>query len=364
MANDASSTYSRHCGDGLDCPGARLITDRLRSTAARRSPPIAMVDDSFSALGVLLTLYAAFTRVLPPLFRYPLPPVSDLYDLYIGFNPFVTHFCLYLLAIPLHLVLALPSSSALTLTDRLFPLNPPLTALMYALHAPLSSDRRTALLPDARLALLAAITLLWATQALRTSLAAGAYAYAAEDARYTALRARLGVAPFALLSLTLSLLTLTSQSFLTSPLSFVWTHRAPPAPLPLSPTDYVLFTLLLLALVTKETAHRQAAAFHARHPDKAFVTTGLHAWLRQPAVLAELAFWWAYFAFAAVEASALAIWPAVGPLSYTCIACAWTAFSERELAGDAEYAQFQKEVWCFLPTPPKRPVVAQGKKVN
>lgn len=323
-----------------------------------------MVDESFSAAGVLLTLYAAFTRVLPPFFRYPLPPLSDFYDLYIGFNPFVTHFCLYLLALALHLLLTVPSSSALTLTDRLFPLNPPLIALMYSLHAPLSSDRRTALLPDARLALLTLATLLWSAQVLRTSIAAGYYAYAVEDARYAGLRTRIGAIPFALLSLTASFATLTSQSLLTAPLSFVWNHRAPPSPNPLTPIDYFLFAVLLLALFAKEASDRQAAAFFARNPDKTFVTTGLHAWVRQPAVLAELSFWWAYYAFAAVQAGAFAIWPALGPVGYSCIACAWTAFSETAMAEDEEYAKFQKEVWCFIPTPPTKPVVTEGKKVN
>lgn len=321
-----------------------------------------MVDEAFSAVGAVLLLYAAFTRVIPPLFRYPLPPISELYDLYIGFNPFVSHFCIYLASLPLQLALSLFSSSALTVTDRLFPFGPTVISFMYAVHAPLSSDRRTGGLPDARLSLLAFILLLWASQVLRSSVAAGYYSWGVEDGRYERLRARLGRIGFALLSLTGVCASTTAQFLITSPLSFVWTGRAAPQAGSLDAVDAALASVLFLTVLCKELCSAQSAAFFEAHPERKFVDTGIHGWVRQPVVLAEVCFWWAFYLFAVGQAKSFAIWPLLGPLWYSFIVCGWTLHSERAMAEDKEYAKFQSNVWCFLPTPPSAPTPTTAEK--
>jgi steroid 5-alpha reductase family enzyme len=322
-------------------------------------------------LGAVLTMYASFSRVLLPLAKWPPPAASDLYDTYIGLNPMVTHFVAHLLSLPLLLVLSVAAPSVIAVNDRMFPYLPLVSAALYTAHAPLSWDRRTDGLPDARLCLMSALVALWSVQCFRSSHELGCSGRNAGDSRHKKFRAYYGRVAFALLSLSFTVVNTFVQFFMLVPLYFAWNARASPtAGNNLTTVDWALAAGIVGAIALKETCRRQSVAFMSANPEAAFVTAGIHAWVRQPAALAELMHWWMFFGFAASQAGGtLWTWPLVGPVCYTAVVLFWMMLGERSLANEhPSYRTVQSKVWLLLPRPPRRapapPGRVSGKKDN
>lgn len=307
---------------------------------------------TYDFFGALLTVHAASTRVLPDLVRWPPPSPQDVYDAYIGLTPIVPHLYLFLLSMPLQLAAGLAISSlpaAHGVSVGLLCLD---AAVLYAAHAPLSSDRRTGGLPDLRLALMAALLSLYALQQIVTL----RRARAARAARVTAAFGPLKAGVVALVSAGLDTLSL---FFRTAPLYFAWSTRAPPARPGLLLSDAALAAAALVALAAQHRVAAELAAAAAASPRRGYAESGLHARLRRPGDMADALFWAAFFGFGAARAGRVNVWPAAG-LAHYAMSLIFGAVLDEVSLGRVEpaYRPRKSTVWMFLPLAASPKVVA------
>lgn len=134
---------------------------------------------------MLQTISVATERILPTLLQSP--TLATLYDTVIALNPGVTAFWMIPFFAVLQLALSILTRSY-AWNDRLWSLIPPAFALLFLLHAPLSADRRTASLPDVRLAIMSLLVILWGCRLTFNAARRGFYTPGFYDYRYVWLR--------------------------------------------------------------------------------------------------------------------------------------------------------------------------------
>lgn len=298
---------------------------------------------AYDFFGALLTVHAASTRVLPDLVCWPPPSPQAVYDAYIGLTPIVPHLYLFLLSMPLQLLAGLAISSlpaAHGVSVGLLCLD---AAVLYAAHAPLSSDRRTAGLPDLRLALMATLLSLYALQQIFTL----RRARAARSARVTAAIGFVKAGGVALFSAASDTLTLFLR---TSPLYFAWSARAPPARASLGASDAALAAAALVALAAQHSVAAELAAAAAASPRRGYADSGLHTRLRRPGDMADALFWAAFFGFGAARAGRVDVWPVAGVALHAVSLILGAVLDEAVLANvEPGYRKRKGTVWMFLP---------------
>lgn len=236
-------------------------------------------------------------------------------------------------------------------TDRLWSLVPIVYVASFALAAHLA---------DARLDVMAALTVLWGARLTFNFARKGGYS-GVEDYRWAVLRARMPSWRFQLFNLSFiagyqNLLLL----LISLPADTAFAHRtrafgAPDA----------LLALLFLALLAGETAADQqqwdfhqakARAASAGAPlDPPFLTTGLFRYARHPNYFFEIAQWWVIYLFGAVAAGSILQWTLVGPVLLTLLFVGSTRFTEEiSRSKYPAYAQYQASTSAVIPWFPRR----------
>jgi steroid 5-alpha reductase family enzyme len=296
----------------------------------------------YDAFYTVLTIFAAFRRILPPLVRWPPPPLVEFYDTYIGLTPIVSHFVLHLLSLPLQLVigLGLSGSGLLGASDVACSLLSICVAVLYTVHAPLSSDRRTDRLPDARLCVMCLIVVLWALQRLTVSLSS-------RLAQYRRMRSYCRLPTVAVLSLVGTVSKTFELFFLLAPFYFAWNARSKPSSDSLSGIDLACAAMAFGCLFVKQLCHSEEKRAVVSNPGQGFATTGMYAWMRRPVEVTELLFWCSVFGFAARCAGSVSVWPLAGPVLYAWNLLFWTLFDEAAFARVSP--QYRSVRWMFLP---------------
>ncbi|CDF38909.1 unnamed protein product [Chondrus crispus] len=140
----------------------------------------------FDFLSAIQTISVASTQILPPLLSSPSLP--DIADTAIALNPIVTSFWLTHILIFLQIVLSIFSRSY-AWNDRFWPFIPPILSLVFTLHAPISSDRRTDSRVDPRLSLMCGLLIIWSSRLTTNAMRRGYYSPGFLDYRYTWLQA-------------------------------------------------------------------------------------------------------------------------------------------------------------------------------
>lgn len=276
--------------------------------------------------GVLRLLQAALPRVAPTVFTYPPPPPHVLWDTYVALNPVIT---VVLLTVVLCTAQTLLLVSLRRHAPRLPALIPPLYAVLYALHGPVSSDRATNAAPDLRLSVMALLAALWAVRRARRSRTSPTH-------RFLLLRMLLYAANVA-------------------PLHAAWVERGNPA----SPIDPVAAVGCILALVAQSVADKTLSA---RGP-ATFASGGIgpFAWCRHPGEAADAAFWASYYLFALASAGAYA-WYGAGALGYAIATAALTVphLDRLRSAKFKSYPKYMQSVGALIPRPPKKSITTNA----
>lgn len=235
--------------------------------------------------------------------------------------------------------------------DRLWSLAPPLYVLHFAARAGFG---------DARLNLMAVLTLAWGARLTYNFARKGGYRRGGEDYRWPELRRRMGPVVFQLFNLTFiapaqNLLLL----LLAAPAYAAWRARGGA----LGALDWLAAGAFLLSWVGEAVADQQqwrfqeAKAEHRRRgeePKAEFLTSGLFRYARHPNFFCEQAMWWAVYLFAvAATGSWLNRWIA-GPLLLTLLFQGSTRLTESLTAAKyPTYADYQRRTARLVPRPPR-----------
>lgn len=323
----------------------------------------------------LETIYVANLRILPTLLRPP--SLAMFYDTLIALNPLVTSFWLAHVQILLQLLLSLFTRS-FSWNDRLWSLIPPMHALIYALHSPLSHDRRTSSLSDPRLSLMSLLICLWGARLTFNAARKGYYNPGFVDYRYTWLRRHILPNPI-LFRLAYAILICAFMTILlalaSSPLYIAWLFRGTS----LNFLD-ILATIFTLSFILLETlADNQQAAFQARkrhwnaltplqreqcarkghvwEEQSGFVQTGLFAWSRHPNFFAEISIWASLYLFSVAASGLWVNWTMTGVILYAALFQITTPLTERiSTAKYAAYKDYRRRVSRLMLSPFSRPL--------
>lgn len=209
---------------------------------------------------------------------------------------------------------------------------------------------------DARLDLMAALTIAWGARLTFNFARKGGYQRGGEDYRWAVLQKRLTGWRWHAFNL----------GFIAGYQNFILFLLALPAwavwsagPSPLGVMDLVLSAAFLGALALETVADQQQWAFHQEKRQgrggPGFLATGLFGWSRHPNFFFEQLQWWVLALFPlAAGAGALGLWW-LGPVLLTLLFIGSTRFTESISASKyPAYAQYQARVSALVPWFPRR----------
>jgi steroid 5-alpha reductase family enzyme len=235
--------------------------------------------------------------------------------------------------------------------DRVWSIAPAVYVAVFALDARLD---------DARLDLMAALTIAWGARLTFNLARKGGYRSGSEDYRWAVLRAEMSPRRFALFNLFFvsiyqnALLLLIA---LPADVAFVNRSRALVGP------DVVLAALFFACLAAETVADQQQWDFQCAKrdatasgtPGLAFLRTGLFRYSRHPNYFFELAQWWLLVGFAVTASRSWAPWSAAGAVLLTLLFVGSTRFTERvSRAKYPDYADYQRATSPVIPWRPRR----------
>lgn len=371
-------------------PRVRLWSSSLsqaQQSSTSLQVPIKM-SSQFDLSIALQTISVATTRILPPLLSSP--SISDFFDTAVALNPVVTSFWLTHIFVVLQLFLSLLTRS-FSWNDRVWPIIPLIYALVYTLHAPISSDGRTESQLDARLALMSGLVMVWGIRLTANAARRGYYKPGFLDHRYTWLQANvvriklLFIIAYCILICGFMTVLL---ALVSSPCYYAWLARGPDSPL--SWLDMVAAAGMVTCVTIETAADNQQYAFQCRKsqwkslPDKeretkaatgsfseeqnGFVQTGLFAWSRHPNFFAEISGWWFFYLFSIAASGRIVNWTIIGPVLYLLLFQITTPLTERISADKyPAYQDYQQRVSRLIPSPFSRsatPSTFDQKKNN
>jgi steroid 5-alpha reductase family enzyme len=233
--------------------------------------------------------------------------------------------------------------------DRLWSIAPAAYVLYFAARAGFA---------DARLDLIALLTVLWGARLTYNFARKGGYRRGGEDYRWPELRRIIGPVGFQLLNATFiapyqNLLLL----LIALPAYVAWQARGTP----LGWLDYVAALSFLVFLLGETVADEQQWRFQrAKQARKArgepaeveFLTTGLFRYSRHPNFFCEIAMWWAIYAFSIAACGVLINWSIAGAILLTLLFQGSTSFTERlTLRKYPAYGDYQRTTPRLLPRP-------------
>ena len=330
---------------------------------------------------VLLTLWAATTRIIPQLFEdFSLP---NLYDTIVALNPIVTSFWLTIFHVILQLTLSILTRS-FAWNDRLWSLLPLPYAIIYSIHPVISSDRRTNGQFDPRLLLMCVLVTIWSFRLTFNAARRGFYTPGFVDYRYAWLQQHIIRNKF-LFCICYVFLSCTYFSFMlalaASPLYFAWVARGK---ISLSWLDIVATISMCCSLLLQTIADNQQHRFQRSKREyitkktksenesvnadidkevlfhnsistdelkDGFLQSGVFAWSRHPNFFAEMAVWWSFYLFSVAASGIWLNWSISGPILYTFLFQLSTPLTERISANKyPAYKRYQESTSRLIPS--------------
>lgn len=235
--------------------------------------------------------------------------------------------------------------------DRLWSITPPLFATHFAAHVGFS---------DARLNLMAALTVLWGARLTYNFARKGGYKRGGEDYRWEEIQERIGPVWFQLLNATF-LAPFQNFLLLLIVVPSYAAHRS--VGMPLNALDFVAAGAFVLFFVGETVADEQQWKFqNAKHaaiargetPKASFVTSGLFRYSRHPNFFCEQAMWWSYYLFSIAAGAGVLNWTIVGAALLTLLFQGSTTLTERiSLRKYPAYADYQRTTSRLIPWFPK-----------
>ncbi len=231
--------------------------------------------------------------------------------------------------------------------DRLWSIAPPVYVCIFAAHAHFA---------DARLDVMALLTVLWGMRLTYNFGRKGGYRRGGEDYRWPELRRILGPVRFQVLNATFiapyqNLLLL----LIALPAYVAWQARGTP----LNALDYLAAGAFLVFLVGETVADQQQWRFQcAKQAKKArgepveaeFLTTGLFRYSRHPNFFCEQAMWWTVYAFSVAATGRWINWSIAGAVLLTLLFQGSTWLTERlTLQKYPAYREYQRRTSRLVP---------------
>lgn len=330
---------------------------------------------------VLLTLWAASTRIIPQLFENLSLP--NLYDTIVALNPMVTSFWLTIFHVILQLTLSILTRS-FAWNDRLWSLLPLPYAILYSLHPVISSDRRTNGQFDSRLLLMCVLVTIWSFRLTFNAARRGFYTPGFVDYRYAWLQQHI-IRNKLLFCICYAFLSCTYFSFMlalaASPLYFAWIARGT---ISLSRLDAIAVISMCCSLLLQTIADNQQHRFQKAKREyimnktkqenasvntdinketsfnssisinemkDGFLQSGVFAWSRHPNFFAEMAVWWSFYLFSVAASGMWLNWTISGPILYTFLFQLSTPLTERITASKyPAYKHYQASTSRLIPS--------------
>jgi steroid 5-alpha reductase family enzyme len=231
--------------------------------------------------------------------------------------------------------------------DRLWSIMPALFAVHFAGYVGFS---------DARLNLMAALTVLWGVRLTYNFVRKGGYKLGGEDYRWEEIRQKIGPMWFQVLNATFIapfqsylLLLIVVPSY--AAYGFVGT--------PLNALDYAAAIAFVAFFIGETVADEQqwrfqtakyAAIARGETPEAGFITTGLFRYSRHPNFFCEQAMWWTYYVFSISAGAGSLNWTITGTVLLTLLFQASTDLTEKLSARKyPAYTDYQRTTSRLVP---------------
>lgn len=235
--------------------------------------------------------------------------------------------------------------------DRFWSIAPPLYVTWFAAQAGFR---------DARLDLMAALTVLWGARLTYNFARKGGYRPGSEDYRWEAVRRQIGPVGFQLLNATFIAPFQNVLLFLiTLPAARAFDHRGTP----LGPLDLAAVAAFLAFLAGETVADQQQWRFQEEKRARrergepvaaGFLTTGLFRWSRHPNFFCEMALWWSFSVFAIAAGAGVVDVAMLGAPILTLLFQGSTSLTERlSVEKYPSYAEYQATTSRIVPWPPR-----------
>lgn len=308
-----------------------------------------------------MLVFSGFIRVLRPLVRWPPPPVSEIYDAYIGLTPIASVTAMFLVSTLLQIVFVPFTLGRVSASERAMPFTVLTYAVMYTIHAPLSSDNKTGGQPSSKLVLMCACVLFWTIVTIKGMVHKQSYSHSKYRPGAVMIWHRVPTPAFIILSIQHTILRSFVTFLLALPFYPSWMRRD----LDLLPHDYIVTASFVLATLTKLVADAQHSHFYESQADEAKAPRGLYRFVRHPELLADIAAWSCFAVFNIRKISSTWLWTAVGVPLYAFITIAEAGADDYALREKHHaYVQYMKRVYMLLPVqryqPASSPAVADG----
>ena len=231
--------------------------------------------------------------------------------------------------------------------DRLWSITPPLFSVHFAAHAGFD---------DARLNLMAALTVLWGARLTYNFARKGGYKPGGEDYRWEEIQEKIGPVWFQLLNATF---LAPFQNFLLLLIAVPSYAAYRLAGTPLNALDYAAAAAFILFFLGESIADEQqwrfqtakyAAIERGERPERGFLTTGLFRYSRHPNFFCEQAMWWSYYVFSVAAGAGWLNWTILGAALLTLLFQGSTWLTEKiSLRKYPDYAHYQATTSRLLP---------------
>ena len=231
--------------------------------------------------------------------------------------------------------------------DRLWSITPPL----YAIHFAAAAD-----FDDARLNLMAGLTVLGGVRLTYNFARKGGYAPGGEDYRWKEIMEKIGPVWFQLLNATF---LAPLQNFLLLAIVLPSYAAYQNAGTPLNALDALAAAGFILFFLGETVADEQQWKFQTAKyamidrgetPAADFVTSGLFRYSRHPNFFCEQAMWWVYYVFSIAAGAGVLNWTIAGAASLTLLFQGSTWITEKiTLRKYPAYARYQKTTSRLLP---------------
>jgi len=235
--------------------------------------------------------------------------------------------------------------------DRLWSITPPLFSVHFAAYAGFD---------DARLNLMAALTVLWGVRLTYNFTRKGGYKPGGEDYRWEEIQGKIGQTWFQVLNATF-LAPFQNYLLLLIVVPSYAAYRA--AGVPLNGLDYAAAVAFILFFVGETVADEQqwrfqtakyAAIARGERPEQAFLTEGLFRYSRHPNFFCEQAMWWTYYVFSIAAGAGWLNWTIIGAVLLTLLFQGSTWLTEKiSLRKYPDYAAYQRTTSRLMPWFPR-----------
>ncbi|MFW2389177.1 MAG: DUF1295 domain-containing protein [Polyangiales bacterium] len=235
--------------------------------------------------------------------------------------------------------------------DRLWSITPALFAVHFAAHAGFG---------DARLNLMAALTVLWGVRLTYNFARKGGYKAGGEDYRWEEVQEKIGPFWFQVLNATF---LAPFQNFLLLFIALPSYAAYQEKGTPLNALDYAAALAFLIFFLGESIADEQqwkfqtakyAAIDRGETPKANFISSGLFRYSRHPNFFCEQAIWWSYYLFSVAAGAPWLNWTVAGAVLLTLLFQGSTGLTEKISARKyPEYVQYQRTTSRLMPWFPK-----------